>query len=135
MKDLLALTRAMNLFYHHLHNTASGVAFEGDHEMMLDFYGQLDDEYDTINERHQRLIGPISMGELVEILENSCEVLESIPEGDFRSSLEQALKLESILGSEINLAMVGASQGTINMLAQIADDSEVRCYKIGQRLK
>jgi DNA-binding ferritin-like protein len=96
MKDCISMARVMNLYYHHLHNVASGVAFEGDHEMMLEFYEAMDDAYDSLIERHMGLGGSMSKVDFLKIIDNAEEVLEQMPESeDYQAHLAHAQSLES----------------------------------------
>ena len=52
-----------------------------------------------------------------------------------QSSFGVLLDYERKICAEIDRIYADASTGTQNLLAQIADDSEHRQYKIGQRLK
>lgn len=136
MKDLLSLSRMMNLYYHHLHNIANGPSFGPDHDLMAGFYEALDAVYDSLIERHMGLGGAMGKSELIDIIEQAHEALEEIPEGsDMQAHFQYALNLESLFRSEIGMAMAGASEGTKNMLQAFADESEVRSYNLGQRVK
>jgi len=133
--DCIAVARAMNLYYHHLHNVAKGIAFEGDHEMMADFYGAMDDVYDSLIERHIGLGGSMTKVDFVKIVDAAEEVLEAIPDSeDFQVHLNHAQSLEVDFRSLLERANAGASLGTQNLYAQAMDDSEVRSYKLSRRL-
>lgn len=135
MKDCIAMARMMNLFYHHLHNVASGVAFEGDHEMMADFYAEMDDAYDSLIERHIGLGGPMGKSDFISIIENAHEVLENIPESDtFNTQLKHAQSLEIGFRMLLDEVDKSSSGGTKNLIEGLMDQSEVRSYKLGRRL-
>ena len=130
------MARVMNLYYHHLHNVASGVAFEGDHEMMLEFYEAMDDAYDSLIERHMGLGGSMSKVDFLKIIDNAEEVLEQMPESeDYQAHLAHAQSLESDFRKLLEEASMSASGGTKNLLEGLMDASEVRSYKLNQRLK
>lgn len=136
MIDCIAMARMMNLFYHHLHNVASGVAFGSDHKMMAGFYEEMDDAYDSLIERHMGLGGSMAKADLLKIIDSAEEVLKEIPESDtFNTQLRHAQSLE--MGFRMLLAEVAtsASGGTQNLLEGLMDASEVRSYKLAQRLK
>lgn len=136
MKDCISMSRMMNLFYHHLHNVAKGVAFEGDHEMMVDFYEAMDDAYDSLIERHIGLGGSMGKSDILKIVDDAHEVMEEIPESDtFQTQLQHAVVLESNFRRLLEEANAGASLGTQNLLQDLCDQSEVRSYKLQQRLK
>lgn len=126
----------MNLYYHHLHNIAKGIAFEGDHELMLGFYEAMDDAYDSLIERHIGSGGSMSKSDFLKIIDNAEEVLEEMPESeDFQAQLQHAQDLESNFRQLLSTANSSASLGTQNLLQDLCDQSEVRSYKLGQRLK
>jgi hypothetical protein len=54
---------------------------------------------------------------------------------DNEQALNVILVTEKELCDEIKKAMVGASDGTQNLLQGIADQSEMRQYKLKRRLK
>lgn len=133
--DCVAVSRAMNLYYHHLHNVAKGIAFEGDHEMMADFYGAMDDVYDSLIERHIGLGGSMTKMDFVKIVDAAEEIIEAIPDSeDFQVQLSHAQSLEFDFRSLLERANVGASMGTQNLLQDLCDQSEVRSYKLSRRL-
>ena len=135
MQDCIAMARMMNLYYHHLHNIANGVAFEGDHEMMLESYEALDDAYDSLIERHIGLGGSMGKAEFIEIIERSEEALESIPDSlDMYVNLQYAQELEIGFRSFLQEANTLASLGTQDLIQGIMDASEVRSYKLSRRL-
>lgn len=130
------MARMMNLFYHHLHNIANGVAFEGDHEMMLEFYGAMDDAYDDLIERYIGLGMPMGKSELCEIIENAEEVLDMTPDSD-----DMLMNLRYAQGLEIGFRALlqdvndSASLGTQNLVQGLMDSSEIRSYKLSRRVK
>ncbi len=136
MKDLIALSRAMKLYYHHLHNIANGACFSSDHSMMSGFYKELDNSYDSLVERFIGLGNKMDKSELVSFINESVGVLEEIPEGDdMIVHFNHALSLEDSLRAELKSAKEGASCGTENLLEGLADQSEVRAFKLNQRVK
>lgn len=136
MEDLIALTRTMNLYYHHLHNIAHGISFRGDHEMMAEFYEALDAAYDSLIERRIGLGGSMSKPDILAVVADSLSVLKEIPEGDdMGTHFHHAMYLEASLQRELESVCKGASRGTCNLLEQLMDDSEARVYKLGQRAK
>lgn len=136
MKDLLALTRMMKLYYHHLHNIAHGPCFSADHELMSDFYTQLDKSYDSLVERHIGLGGTMDTPALLEIITEAHSVLNSIPDtDDMITYFYHSMSLEASLRAEIEAAISMSSAGTENLLAALADESEQREYMLKQRVK
>ena len=135
MQDLMSLSRMMNLYYHYLHSVSNGLSFSSDHELMAEFYAAVDVDYDSLVERRMGLGGSMGKSELLDIITEAHVALEQIPEGaDMNAHLKYALQLEQLYRAELSLACEGASKGTENLLAAMADASEVRSYKINQRL-
>ena len=136
MKDIISTTRTLNLYYHHLHNIAHGLPFEGDHEMMSRFYTQLEGSYDSLIERYMGLGADGGKECLIHILSGVVSVISQIPEGnDMDVHFRHALELESGIQSMLEAEAESSSLGTENLLAQLADESESRVYKLNQRLK
>lgn len=136
MTDLIALTRTMNLYYHHLHNISSGISFSGDHELMSEFYTQMDDSYDSLIERHIGLGNSMSKSDFLSIITEAHSVLDQIPEADdMKTHFHYSLSLESSLRSQLEESSESASFGTQNLLQTLADESEMRTYKLKQRVK
>lgn len=136
MKDLLAITRTLNLYYHFLHNVAHGEAFGSDHKMTGAFYEELDTEFDSVSERHIGLSGDVSSATLLYTISEAASILSTMPDTeDMLSYFKYALDLEKQLRAEVDLAMQDATEGTKNLLAGIADRSEVRDYKLKQRVR
>ena len=138
MQDLLIQLRAMQLFYHSCHNLVGRQSFFADHEAFGEFYGALEGEYDSVAER---MIGqdkvselhlPTLMGKVAAKVQGlpSIEVKENIDFFKAALSLEQQMQA---IGT--NVMKMGATEGTKNLIAQILDNSEVRVYKIKQRIK
>lgn len=135
-KELLILTRGLNLVYHQMHNAASGSMFFADHAELAGMYGDLDSDYDSLVERRIGLTGSFDRASLVEVLHEASELVGSMPESeDMHSMFSFSDLLEKSYVAELKRAEAGQSSGTVNMLQGLADMSEVRQYKIQRRLK
>lgn len=127
----------MHLLYHQYHHVAARVAFFSDHEAFSDFYNALESDYDKVAER---LIGlsDSSQLNLHAILDGVSAKCKSYPQDAKENAIlfQAALQCESELKQQIDALIKtgGVSEGTKNLLAQIADDSESRSYKIKRRL-
>lgn len=132
----LICSRMMQLFYHHCHNLTSGEAFFSDHLAFGEYYDRLEEDYDRIAEYMIAVFG-VEKFDTIEI--NSFVVeklnlyrLENMSiEGMFKIALE--LEKEYYL-----MLMMLDSVGTIgikNMVGDLAEASDVRVYKIQQRIK
>lgn len=133
-KELLILTRALNLIYHHMHNVAKGQAFFSDHAELAGMYDAIDSDYDSLVERRIGLTGTFDRASLSEVLQQACEIVSNIPESEMSDMFSFSLALESEYVRELKNAEAGQSSGTVNMLQGLSDVSEVRQYKIQRRL-
>lgn len=123
--------RLMNLCFHNLHQLTAGHSFFGDHKELGEFYKAMDDDYDAVVER---AIG-MNMPEVAN-LKNQLHVVEAhlqvLPEIiDFGT----ALALEIHLCDLCSLVDQEGSPGLKQLVGDIADRSEIRQYKIRQRIK
>jgi DNA-binding ferritin-like protein len=139
MFKLLVQCRAMQMFYHSAHNLASKVAFFGDHSAFGDFYSALEGDYDSVIERAIGTSGPeiANLQRIIAAVHEKCMGCPSTEAKDNKVLFEHSLAMEKELQGIATLIIrsPGTSEGTKNLVAQIADDSESRCYKIKQRIK
>jgi DNA-binding ferritin-like protein len=136
MKELIIYLRCMQFFYQNCHNLVSGPTFFQDHCVFSEFYEKLTEDYDSCVERFIGLFG-VDKIDLVEIQESAVEKLKSYPKSECSCEMfETGLKMEEYIIEYIEkLCKQSYSQGTLNALAAIADCSEVRVYKIKQRIQ
>lgn len=138
MKESIILLRTLNLVYHHMHNIANGCSFAGDHDMLADMYEALDGEYDMLVERHIGLGNELSRDMAVEILKESAEFMQNMPDSmgsaNMNEFFQYALDMEGMLRSQLESAMAGSSKGTENLLQDLCDKSEAREYKLRRRI-
>lgn len=134
--DKLATTfRTAQLVAHNFHNLTRGVAFFADHEFFGELYGEYEGAYDSVVERD------IGLGEegfdIGLITREAGEKASSYDPSDMAADEMCAvlLGMERIIQSEAAEASKGASIGTQNLLADLADKSEMRVYKLRQRIK
>lgn len=120
--------RYMQLLAHNAHNLTSGPTFFENHEFFGELYPVYEAAYDSLVERC------IGLGDedidLVEVQKRAAAMLE---DGEPFNTL--------FIGEEVIQQIVEKcfeeddyTQGTLNLLAQLADDSEVRTYKLKQKL-
>jgi DNA-binding ferritin-like protein len=133
MEDLAILLRALQLLAHINHNLVKGTTFFSDHEFLGELYAAYETAYDSVVER---IIGTSGMKPqaLMSIQESAVKVLKQAtvtgePEMAFKTLVQGEAELQKICES------IKGSAGTLNLVAQLADDSEVRSYKLQQRLK
>ena len=136
MKDLAIHLRMMQLFAHNQHNLCSRIVFMQDHEFFGDLYSTYEGSYDDIIERIIGLYGDEQL-DLNAIQTSAVQKLSSAP-SKFSSnseSLSQILSMEKHLCELITELSPKLTIGTQNLVADMADKSEVRQYKIKQRIK
>lgn len=133
LKPIAIVLRAAQLYSHAAHNQLSGSTFFSDHAFAGDVYGAMESAYDSVVER------AIGTGEKLDLLEMNVIAAKMVSDCKLDTTeniFEQLLENEASVRREIEVAKKdGASPGTINMLDQLSDDSEVRTYKIQQRSK
>ena len=138
LKELVVLLRTMQLFYHNCHNVCFGATFLSDHNLFADFYGQIEDDYDSVAERLIGLYGKqhLSLKEIMEKVEDLVEELQEPNKAAVEGMLAQGGLLEFRLKSTIDMLCKSTelSEGSRNLLAQVADNAEMRIYKIRQRM-
>lgn len=128
--------RMMNLFYHSAHNLTKGPNFEGDHEMFSDFYTAIIGDYDSIVER---AIGMDmeTVGDVCEQLKVVYTKLEKLPKTSSNDEkFEIGLNLEKELCKIVQaICSAKVSPGVEQLVGEMGNQSEIRQYKIKQRLK
>lgn len=136
MEELAIMFRFAQLYTHNTHNLVARVPFFQDHEFLGELYPTYESDYDDIIER---MIGKGTTPDLVQIQIIAADHLKQYPSTMKENSdcFNTLLMIEKSLCSHMEtLIKQGAlSQGTINLLADKCDKSEMRQYKIGQRIK
>jgi DNA-binding ferritin-like protein len=122
----------MQLYAHNAHNLVSGRTFFEDHAFLGELYATYEAAYDSVVER---MIGLSMEINLAEVQKKAAGMLEKItnPTGD--TIFNCVLECERTLCKTIETEVSGKTQGTIQLLGDIANASEVRQYKLNQRLK
>jgi DNA-binding ferritin-like protein len=135
MKQLTILLRAMQLYYHQAHNIVSGPTFFSDHEFLGGLYKQTEVWYDSVTERFIGQDNNIEKVDLVETLEDVLNLLKDYPmDSDAEHLLSQGLEMEQSLCQMINQLCPSQSEGTKQLIGDIADQSEARQYLLQRRL-
>jgi len=145
MVQLLVQLRSMQLFNHSAHNLCGRVPFFADHEAFGSFYPEHETAYDSVAERLIGKVGPqgLNLAQLIQQVSAKCAGLPSTEVTENSKFFEVSLKLElemcSIIESYIKQGVIAPgvpmSEGTRQMLGDLADKSEIRQYKIKQRIK
>ena len=139
MLELLILLRASQLFTHSAHNLCARTPFHQDHAFFADSYSAFEDAYDSIAERIIGLYGEDSM-ELNRIMSEVAQKLQNCPSTGVKENkafYEYQLQLEQELCSKVEAICKNpkASQGVIQTCGTLCEQSEIRQYKIKQRIK
>lgn len=138
MKELICLLRAMQLYAHSCHNLVKGQGFHSDHAFFGDVYSDIEGDFDSVVERSIGLYGDAHMN-LQECLSSVMSKLADAPSVGAESNkvyYEHQLKMEDKLTGLIKqIIAAGVSPGTEQLIGNIADKSEMRKYKIKQRIK
>lgn len=140
MLQLAICLRALQLYSHHAHNLCARVVFHQDHEFFADVYGFAETSYDDVIERIIGTQGESASLELKGILKGVYAKLDKFPDvGVKENKIFYAAILDQkkyILDELETLCQSPElSEGTKQMLGNIADKMEVFVYKIQQRLK
>lgn len=131
LKNLATVLRAAALYAHEAHHAISGDTFLEDHSFLGDTYAALTTAYDDVVER---AIGVGEEFDLLSIQVDAADSLKNLSLKDATAIFKQILENEKTIQEEIEDAIKGTTLGTNNLLSGIADTSEVRIYKIRQRL-
>lgn len=130
MKNVAILLRAMQLYAHAAHNLTHGKEFFQDHDFLGDLYPVYEADYDNVVER---MIGLKGDCDINAITKAACNIATSAKLGE--SPFAVLLATEKNLCDVIAKEMSASSNGTQNLLQDIADRSEMRQYKLSRRLR
>jgi DNA-binding ferritin-like protein len=131
MKNLAVLFRASQLIVHRFHNITKGPSFFSDHEFFGDLYPLYEKAYDQIVER---MMGLDQKPDLNTITSEACKTAVAFTDSSADAMFRQLLKIEKTIQENLTKEIPKATQGTANLLAQLADESEARLYQVKQRL-
>lgn len=130
LAKLAVLLRRLQLFSHAAHNLVSGPNFFANHSFLGELYLKYESLVDDVTER---MIGTGPSPNLVLIQQRAVSELTPVPptaEGIFSELLQGEKELQAMCEQFEGKA----SMGTVNMVAGISDESEVRAYKLQQTL-
>jgi len=135
--ELIAIQlRALQLYTHMAHNYVSRVIFFSDHEALGDFYSEHETDYDDVVERMIGLSSP-EMVNIQNITTQSVQKMMTLPVSLKENSkwFETILLLEQQLCQIIKAEVPKVSEGTKQLIGEIANKSEKRQYKLKQRIR
>lgn len=134
MKKLATKLREAQVFAHAAHNVIHGPSFFADHEFLGEAYEAYTKAYDETIERILGLEGDVNP---IQITADAAEEATkyNVTHMDSYEMFSELLNLEKeICDIVIETIERGVSHGTSNLLEGFADHSEVRQYKIKQRI-
>lgn len=132
MHNTAIILRALQLYSHNAHNLAKGKTFLQDHDFLGELYPAYEGEYDSLVER---MIGLGEEPDLNDITKQAADAATANEFKDNDGAFSVLLVTEKELCASIQKDMTDASDGTQNLLQTIADNSEMRQYKLKRRLK
>jgi len=132
MKQIAVTLRGLQLFAHNAHNLAKGKTFLEDHEFFGELYAAYEAAYDDVVER---MIGLGGDQDLNAITAEACDMATSATFSNNEQAFNVLLVTEKELCDQIKKERPKQSDGTQNLLQDIADKSEMRQYKLKRRLK
>lgn len=138
MQTLASIYRFLQLFAHAGHHLAKGCTFNQDHAFFGELYAAYGEAFDEVVER---LIGTgklKSVKDRIALDTKASAILAKTDSEELTCAedyFELLLEMETEICGKIEKLCEGKlSQGTLNLLAQLADDSEKRQYKLAQRV-
>jgi len=135
-KLLIVQLRSMQLYYHNCHNLTSGPTFFADHENFNDFYSATESDYDSAAERAVGLFNEsLDLNVILPAVQKNLEAVSNYRDTRGMHSGGLVLEKELIKICEMIDKNPMASSGIRQLVGDMADKSEVRCYKLQQRLK
>jgi DNA-binding ferritin-like protein len=136
MLEIAIHLRAMQLSVHVAHHLCARSLFFGDHSFLGEAYDAAAEAYDAVIERAIGLYGEkeLNLQKIITAVAEKIKDAPSVGVEDNRVFFSYLLKQEQELCSLIEAGVKGKTQGTITMLGDIASASEVRQYKIKQRI-
>jgi DNA-binding ferritin-like protein len=131
MEKLATMLRYMQFYAHVAHNLTKGPTFFADHEFLGDLYKAYENDYDSIVERCIGLGIAINLSDIHLNAAKALDKLNLDPALFFSNIAELEKGLRTAVDSEI---IDSVSEGTRQLLGEISNQSEMRQYKIRQRL-
>ena len=135
MKDLAKTFRASQLFAHSCHNLVRGSTFLADHPFLGDLYEAYEEAYDDVIER---MIGLDYVFDINQITREAGNLAANYPvqSMDAKEMFSALLQLEIVIQTLIKAESKPETLlGVQDLIQGLADDSQMRAYKIKQRLK
>lgn len=128
----------MQLFAHSAHHLVKGTPFHSDHAFFGDVYSDIEGDYDDVAERIIGLYGEehLKLQDVVSGAMGKITDAPSVGVSDNKVFYDYQYKLDERLKSLIKqIIATGVSPGVEQLIGEIANKAESRCYKVKQRLK
>jgi len=138
MKELMYLLRSMQIYSQSVHHLVKGTPFHSDHSFFGDVYSALAGDFDDVAERIVGLYGeePLNLQDMLQAVAMKLTDAPSVGVQDNKVFYAYQLKMEDKLkGLVKQIVASGVSPGLEQLVGDIANKSEMRCYKIKQRMK
>ena len=138
MRDILVLLRAMHLYSQTAHHLVARSPFHSDHAFFGEVYEAMSDAYDGVAERIIGLLGEEALKPQTLLLEvnEKLKMSPSIEVKENKVFYEFHLVLEKELCQKITITIqAGVTPGVEQLIGELANQSEIRQYKIKQRIK
>lgn len=135
MKELAAFFKFMYFYSQMAHHQVKFSTFFSDHDYLGELYESYDAAYDGIIER---MIGLGDDANEFDIINAAAAQFNQHREDNFTKNISyfaQILAFEKQLCAMLSEVANNVSLGSNDMIAGMANDSESRQYKIGQRVK
>jgi len=129
MKAIAVYLRTMQFIAHRAHIETHGSTFFEDHKFLGKAYEDYQSAYDAVVERMKSVEKPDINAITLEAAETAAKVKDTVA----YDLMKCLYGCEVTLCKLIKIESPKASVGTQNLLAGIADESEVRQYKLKQR--
>lgn len=130
-----ARLRVLQMYYHNCHNLVAGPTFVADHGLFNDFYDQAEGHYDSVIEYMIATLGGQALDTAL-LIRAVCEELEKhqVEDMEVETMFMVALALEAEMYEDVTELEKNGPIGLRNLLGDIGQSSDVRKYKIKQRL-
>lgn len=136
MLELLAHLRTLQFYAQYAHNAVKGPLFFADHAFLAEIYEAAANDYDAVAERFVKFNGCEGLDQLA-ILKKMYSSMKGLPmHGENKEYFTTILMLEEKTCGLINKILASdATEGVKQLLGEMCNQGEIRCYKIQQRLK
>ena len=138
MKELMYLLRAMQIYSQSAHHLVKGTPFHSDHAFFGDVYNAVAGDFDDVAERIIGLYGEehLDLQNVMQAVTMKLSDAPSVGVSDNKVFYEYQLRMEDKLkGLVKQIIASGVSPGLEQLIGDIANKSEMRSYKIKQRMK